>query len=95
MAGVPPAFWCKNTAFCADQIRLAFRYLDVDSDGMLSAMDLAYHIDSEISKSLPIAGQWLQHWSRQNPAGLSELDFRAMLLESSWSHLEPYVAESP
>lgn len=95
MAGVPPAFWCKNTSFCADQIRLAFRYLDVDADGMLSAMDLAYHIDSEISKSLPIAGQWLQHWSQQNPAGLSELDFRAMLLESSWSHLEPYVAESP
>ncbi|OLP99757.1 hypothetical protein AK812_SmicGene17667 [Symbiodinium microadriaticum] len=67
MAGVPPAFWCKNTSFCADQIRLAFRYLDVDADGMLSAMDLAYHIDSEISKSLPIAGQWLQHWSQQNP----------------------------
>ena len=32
---IPPqsiqAFWCKNTAFCADQIRLAFRYLDVET----------------------------------------------------------------
>lgn len=56
-------------------VGLAFRYLDFNGDGRLSAHDLAQHIMS--SNASMVAHLWLARWSTQDAFGLS--DFRRVL----------------
>jgi len=75
-------------------LRLAFAYLDVDRDGLLSHHDLMLHLKVDHSEALTedISGNriraavfgWLEHWTTQqstnNTQGLNFLSFCEVLL---------------
>jgi serine/threonine protein kinase len=84
-----PAWFHTNTAW-ADVLRLAFRYLDCDGDGVLGIGDLMRHILSEEAEK--VSGTWFLRWqcspvdsqkATAQPAGLTYSDFRLAL----WSTL--------
>lgn len=84
-----PAWFHTNTAW-ADVLRLAFRYLDADVDGVLGISDLMRHIVGDDAEKL--SGLWLLRWqgaphaSSKSPvqtAGINFVDFRLAL----WSTL--------
>lgn len=66
IAAVAQPSWFQRKTVWIDALRLAFCYLDGDSDGILSAEDLSEHLVSE--DSLQVARQWVQKW-HQPPAG--------------------------
>merc|ERR1719198_1100151 len=81
-----PTWFHANTAW-ADVLRLAFRYLDFDVDGVLGSADLMRHISGEEAEKL--SGLWLQRWMSSTPkspspaSGISFSEFRMAL----WSTL--------
>merc|ERR1719162_2429618 len=83
-----PAWFNTNTAW-ADVLRLAFRYMDFDVDGVLGAQDLTRHVLGDDAEK--IGSLWLMRWqgapqSAQSPAtkgGISFADYRLAL----WSTL--------
>jgi len=87
-----PAWFHTNTAW-ADVLRLAFRYLDFDVDGVLGITDLTRHIVGDDAEKM--SGLWLLRWqgapqtskssglAGMSTAGISFADFRLAL----WSTL--------
>jgi len=63
-----PAWFQVNTAW-ADVLRLAFRYLDGDGDGVLSVPDLSRHIVSDDADK--VSTLWLLRWQ----GGVTSLAF--------------------
>lgn len=66
IAAVAQPSWFQRKTVWIDALRLAFCYLDADSDGVLSVEDLSEHLVSE--DSVQVAQQWVQKWY-QPPAG--------------------------
>mmetsp|Transcript_31415 Transcript_31415/g.73344 ORF Transcript_31415/g.73344 Transcript_31415/m.73344 type:complete len:664 (+) Transcript_31415:83-2074(+) len=77
--GTSPAItWLHNQAAWTEVLRLAFRYLDVDNDGLLSPKDLIVHLvvedpaalDDVKSEPWLAANLWVSRWAR-NPDSMS------------------------
>eukprot|EP00929_Paragymnodinium_shiwhaense_P071009 TRINITY_DN36077_c0_g1_i1.p1 TRINITY_DN36077_c0_g1~~TRINITY_DN36077_c0_g1_i1.p1 ORF type:complete len:724 (-),score=138.53 TRINITY_DN36077_c0_g1_i1:184-2283(-) len=99
-----PSYWLKTRAAWADIARLAFRYLDVDADGMLAPRDLVRHLvpeGTDAAKSgdeWSAAHAWVARWGsgavsaassdQYCSSGLSPRDFLNALLETSTSRTE-------
>ncbi|CAJ1438140.1 unnamed protein product [Effrenium voratum] len=81
-----PVAWLKDGAW-REVCSLAFRYLDVDQDGLLSAQDLARHVED--AEALQVAGSWVISWG--DTKGLSEADFQAAL----FCEVQPGLPSSP
>jgi len=82
VAAVPS--WFQPDAAWADTLQLAFSYLDVDRDGLLSAPDLLHHFVGEDARDS--VDCWVLKWLRKQDAasrfsarGLSFADFRMVL----------------
>lgn len=84
--------WFELRAAWTDVIRLAFRYLDLDGDGLLGAADLSTHVLGENHLDITDAAlMWVIRWQREGEVsppstfahGLSFSNFRAVL----WSTL--------
>jgi len=84
-----PAWFHTNTAW-ADVLRLAFRYLDSDVDGVLGVTDLMRHVVGDDAEKM--SGLWLLRWqgaptsaskSPMETPGICFADFRLAL----WSTL--------
>mmetsp|Transcript_97221 Transcript_97221/g.256662 ORF Transcript_97221/g.256662 Transcript_97221/m.256662 type:complete len:632 (+) Transcript_97221:72-1967(+) len=65
IAAVAQPSWFQRKTVWIDALRLAFCYLDSDSDGVLSVEDLSEHLVSE--DSIQVARQWVRKW-QQPPA---------------------------
>lgn len=99
-AAVP--MWFQPNTVWADVLQLAFRYLDVDIDGMLSCKDLNRHIVSDEAEKFSSA--WLARWQRareasavlgpEPAAGLSFTNF-CMALWSSIARRHVVAESSP
>jgi len=92
---VRPA-WLSLDSGWGDVLRLAFHYLDLDNDGLLSAWDLEQHLVGQ--DSAKVANLWLTSWKSRDegmtspfssaPRGLSFADFcGAMLVAAQESGL--------
>lgn len=82
-----PTWFQAQTAW-ADILRLAFRYLDFDVDGMLGSSDLMRHVVGDDAEKMSVL--WLLRWTSQPaskgvapPPGISFAEFRVAL----WSTL--------
>jgi len=60
-----PDKWLQRSGAWPEIVRLAFCYLDVDSDGLLSCSDLATHIELPLEQALEEASAWLLPWIGQ------------------------------
>lgn len=58
--------WLEPNTAWSDVLRLAFRYLDVDIDGLIGAADMAKHVAG--SDGATVASTWLMRWGRSNNA---------------------------
>lgn len=85
-AAATPAWFSAESAW-ADVHRLAFQYLDIDADGILSVLDLLQHLAGEDARES--ADAWVFKWRRRTGdiandelRGLTFSDFRWALCES-------------
>jgi len=93
LASTPVLQWLQERPAWADVVRLAFCYLDIDGDGLLSAQDLVVHLsptedstapsrDETMCQELCWAGKGEHPESRQDHTGLSSS--YALCLCSRW-----------
>lgn len=90
LAGTAVPTWFHTNTAWADVLRLAFRYLDFDGDGVLGISDLMRHVLGDDAEKM--SGTWLLRWqaapagpgrSLMQTVGISFADFRLAL----WSTL--------
>lgn len=62
LCSLPLGHWLKNKGVWPEIVRLAFRYLDADGDGLLNATDITSHFTAEDSSTAPMAEQWIKRW---------------------------------
>jgi serine/threonine protein kinase len=100
LAAVAAPSWFQRKTAWMDPLRLAFCYLDVDTDGVVSAQDLSQHIvfqtDADEGEALKLAEKWVQRWSQGgannsgngSTAGSAGLSFLALkwALSASYAH---------
>merc|ERR1712226_1591929 len=69
--------WFQSNASWADVMHLAFRYLDVDSDGVLGPQDLQAHVQDGDKEQVQ---RWISKWRRsqftEQSHGIGVVDFR-------------------
>lgn len=98
LSASPVHIWLQGQGAWAEVLRLSFRYLDVDNDGVLSPKDLVSHLVSPgadagaHSDAWSAAHLWVARWAKphaksQGPrsaglAGLDPTNFRSALLAS-------------
>jgi len=72
----PVSQWLQERSSWTEILRLAFCYLDVDSDGMLSARDLAAHLTPPGAQNVngdvwAVACRWLSAWQSEGDSRAS------------------------
>lgn len=84
LAGTAVPAWFQANSVWADVLRLAFRYLDYDADGMLGDADLTRHVIGEDASKMSTL--WLQRWTGTVPSSakgpsssITFLEFRMAL----------------
>mmetsp|Transcript_15664 Transcript_15664/g.34038 ORF Transcript_15664/g.34038 Transcript_15664/m.34038 type:complete len:635 (-) Transcript_15664:233-2137(-) len=82
LAAVAQLVWFKRHALLwSEVLRLAYRYLDVGMDGLLSVEDLTQHVLGD-GAAVVVQG-WLRKWRRHTDDCLSFEDFRSVLEASA------------
>lgn len=76
-AATPRRPWLRETSAWQEVLRLAFRYLDADGDGCLSAQDLALHLAAGPTDCSAEAQIWLARWCGED-AGPGNLAVTAL-----------------
>lgn len=87
LSSAPYFTWLRRRGVWPEVLRLAFRYLDVNGDGVLSASDITSHlVPLSLGDARSAARQWVAQWSSGPPDvadGLRPGDLCAALLASS------------
>jgi len=71
---LPDGHWLRNRAAWPEVVRLAFSYIDLDGDGLLSVKDIASHLavgsedPADRMDAWVAASAWATHWSQQGDA---------------------------
>lgn len=66
LAAAPPGSWLRYPRAWPEILRLAFCYLDIDSDGFLSEKDLATHVNTNPCDAAHETQDWVARWG-SNP----------------------------
>merc|ERR1712023_55231 len=93
LSGNPVGHWLAESNAWMEVMRLAFRYLDCDDDGVLSPKDIVTHLVSTSADAgahadaWSAAPLWVARWCKRglraaNSGGLLPANFRAALLAS-------------
>jgi len=93
LATSPAITWLENQASFTEVLRLAFRYLDLDNDGVLTPKDLVAHLIVEDPSQLAdmqsdawsLSSLLVARWSHSERSsrqglGLTPMDFRSALM---------------
>lgn len=64
LSSLPREAWLREPNVWPELLRLAFSYLDVDGDGVLSPGDLAAHLSVPNEDAAKAASQWVARWAK-------------------------------
>lgn len=88
ISAMPMHNWLLDRGAWDELLRLAFSYLDVDDDNLLSAKDLASHISAPTAEVDKAVQSWIDRWESDSGAlvrapqkGLGLVSLRAALLD--------------
>lgn len=80
LAAAPVRARLRDTGAWSEVLRLAFCYLDVDCDGMVTPSDLLHHLEAQSASAA--AQLWVARWGR--PHGITLSCFRSALVASTF-----------
>jgi len=97
ISALPKNEWLQDLASWEEVLRLAFTYLDVDGDKLLSRQDLACHIEAPSASEADLQVEsWMRRWdaaSGEYSTGLTIATLRAALLDSCSADSDSRVTE--
>jgi len=76
-------------------LRLAFNFLDVDGDGMLTSADLCLHAATDSEGSQNAVASWLERWKDSRSGGESALTHTSFRNALGLQCLVPQAVYSP
>lgn len=87
LSAAPCCSWLRRRCIWPEVVRLAFRYLDVNGDGILCPNDISSHlVPLALGDARAAAQHWITQWSSGLPDGVEGLELRdlsAALIASS------------